>query len=131
MKAMFLDANEINAADGASILAYQLVQIAKSLTSSQLLLLKSVFNGYQDYLRGAQTGGSVSTLQWREMIADRLGHKLSALIERDERKLVEYGFIAQWIRPDELQVPLTDGRMTDLGIKFCQNLEAYHTASKV
>ena len=95
MKAMFLPANEINAADGASILAYQLFQIAKSLTSSQLLLLKSVFNGCQDYLRGAQTGGSVSTLQWREMIADRLGHKLSALIERDERKLVEYGLIAQ------------------------------------
>ena len=32
MKAMFLAANEIKATDGQSVLAYQLFQIAKSLT---------------------------------------------------------------------------------------------------
>jgi hypothetical protein len=130
MKAMFLAANRIDATDGESILAYQLFQIARSLSSSQLLLLKSVYQGYRDYTRGPRTGGSISTPQWRDMQANRLGHRLSALIERDERKLVEYGLIAPWTHPNELQVPLMDGRMTDAGIKFCQNLETYEEVGK-
>jgi len=130
MKAMFLAANEVNASDQVSILAYQLFQIAKNLNSSQLLLLKSVYQEYLDYLRGPRTGGSVPTRQWREMIAHRLGHKLSALIERDERRLVEYGLIAPWTHTNELEVPLMDARMTDLGIKFCQYLQAYQETSK-
>ena len=43
MKAMFLAANRVNASDGESILAYQLFQIAKKLTSGQLLLLKAAY----------------------------------------------------------------------------------------
>jgi hypothetical protein len=69
-------------------------------------------------------------IQWREVMAQRLGHKLSALVTRDEHKLVEYGLIAPWADANERDVPLMDARMTDLGIKFCQNLEAYQEASK-
>lgn len=125
MKAMFLAANSISASDGESILAYQLFQIAKNLDSGPLLLLKAVYSSYQVYSKGLRTGGSIDTRQWRTQMAHSLGHQLSALVGRDERKLVEYGLIAPWIRTDELQVPLMDGRMTDLGIKFCMNLESY------
>jgi hypothetical protein len=125
MKAMFLAANITSATDGESILAYQLFQIAKNLNSGSLLLLKVVYSGYQTYSKGPRTGGSIETQQWRAMMAHSLGHNLSALVGRDERKLVEFGLIAPWIRTDELLVPLMDGRMTDLGIKFCQNLESY------
>jgi len=41
MKAMFLAANRINVTDGESMAAYQLFQIAKRLTSGQLLLLNA------------------------------------------------------------------------------------------
>ena len=125
MKAMFLAANITSATDGESILAYQLFQIAKNLNSGSLLLLKVVYSGYQTYSKGPRTGGSIETQQWRAMMAHSLGHNLSALVGRDERKLVEFGLIAPWIRTDELLVPLMDGRMTDLGIKFCRNLESY------
>jgi hypothetical protein len=125
MKAMFLAANEVSASDQASILAYQLFQIAKNLSSGQLLLLRAVRAGYLDYMRGPRTGGSISASQWREMMAHRLGHKLSALIIRDEHKLVEYGLIAPSGDTNEINVPLMDARMTDLGIKFCQHIEAY------
>jgi hypothetical protein len=130
MKAMFLAANRISTTDGESVLAYQLFQIAKNLTSSQLLVLKAVRSWHLDYLRGPRTGGSMSAIQWRETIAHRLGHRLSALITRDERKLVEYGLIAPWTHSNELEIPLLDARMTDLGIKFCQNLEAYQQERK-
>lgn len=72
----------------------------------------------------------MSTIQWREAMAHRLGHKLSAMIARDERTLVEYGLIAPWTHTNQLEVPLMDARMTDLGIKFCQNLEAYQEQSQ-
>ena len=125
MKAMFLAANSVSSSDAESVLAYQLLQIAKGLSSSQLLVLKAVRGWYQEYSLGPRTGGSMPAIQWREAIAHRLGHRLSALIGRDERRLVEYSLIATWTRPDELEVPLMDARMTDLGIKFCKNLEAY------
>ncbi len=130
MKAMFLAANSLNATEQASVLAYQLFQIAKGLSSSQLLLLKGVRSWHLDYMRGPRTGGSMSTIQWREAMAHRLGHKLSALIIRDERALVEYGLIAPWGDDHEINVPLMDARMTDLGIKFCENLETYQEMSK-
>lgn len=125
MKAMFLAANTISATDGESILAYQLFQIARNLNSGALLLLKVTYSAYLAYLNGPRTGGSIDTQQWRAMMAHSLGHELSALVGRDERKLVEYGLIAPWVRTDELLVPLIDARMTDLGIKFCRNLESY------
>lgn len=125
MKAMFLAANSISATDGESILAYQLFQIAKNLSSGQLLLLKSTYDSYLMYTKGPRTGGMIDTQQWRTQMARSLGHNLSALVGRDERKLVEYALIAPWVRADELQVQLMDARMTDLGIRFCKNLDNY------
>jgi hypothetical protein len=125
MKAMFLAANVVNANDGESLLAYQLFQVAKGLNSSQLLLLKTVYGNYLNYLRGPRSGGSVSTREWQVMLSKELGHGLSALIGLDERKLVEQGLIAPWTNREEHMVPLTDGRMTDLGIRFCENIEKY------
>jgi hypothetical protein len=125
MKAMFLAANRINVTDGESILAYQLFQIAKNLNSGPLLLLKANYQLYLAYVRGARTGGSTPTQTWRTTMAANVGHKLAALVAQDERKLVEQGLIAPWIRADELEVPAMDARMTDLGIKFCENIESY------
>jgi hypothetical protein len=62
-------------------------------------------------------------------MAHCLGHQLSALVAHDERKLVQYGLIAPWVRADELQVQTMDARMTDLGIKFCKNLESYDVST--
>jgi len=125
MKAMFLAANRTDATDGDSIVAYQLFQIARSLSSGQLLLLKGCYGSYLDYSRGPRTGGSMSTREWQQTIAQRLGHGLSGLVTRDERKLVEYGLIAPWTNASEQSVPLMDARMTDLGIRFCRNIESY------
>jgi hypothetical protein len=125
MKAMFLAANRINAKDGEILMAYQLFQVAKRLSSGQLLLLRAVHDGYLSYLKGPRAGGSVSTREWQAMMAKNLGHGLSALVGLDERKLVEQGLISPWTNREEHMVPLMDGRLTDLGIKFCENVEKY------
>lgn len=125
MKAMFLAANRVEATDGQSIVAYQLFQIAKRLTSGQLLLLKAVYGSYLEYKQGPRTGGSTSTLEWHALMAQRLGHGLSALIGPDERTLVEQGLIASWTNQEGHMVPKMDARMTDLGIRFCESIEEY------
>jgi len=43
LKAMFFSVNSVNTADAEKILAYQLFQIAKELTSGQLLLMKACY----------------------------------------------------------------------------------------
>ena len=43
LKAMFFSVNRVNAADWEKVLAYQLFQIAKEVTSSQLLLMKACY----------------------------------------------------------------------------------------
>src|SRR5579863_761802 len=43
MKAMFFAANEVNATDGESIIAYQLFHVAKKLNSGELLLLRTIY----------------------------------------------------------------------------------------
>ena len=40
---MFLAANKVNASDAEKILGYQLFQIARRLTSNELLVLKATF----------------------------------------------------------------------------------------
>lgn len=120
MKAMFLAANRINTKDAESILAYQLFQIAKKLSSGELLVLKASrqIYGVPGVLSGAQ--------DWLVKIADALGHRVSALVAQQERGLVDNGLISPRI-DQNLRVALDpeNGRLTDLGLAFCKNIDDY------
>lgn len=138
MKAMFLAATRVNASDAQSILAYQLFQIAKRLDSGDLLLLKAVFDAYG---AGDMGEGRDRTLrEWATSMSRRLGHQLLSLILRHERVLVDQELIHP--RPkviagmdvfpprsaqelDTVVYECHTGRLTDLGIEFCRNLENY------
>src|ERR1019366_180215 len=48
LKAMFFSVNSVSAADGERVLAYQLFQLAKQLTSGHLLLLKACYQLAKD-----------------------------------------------------------------------------------
>ncbi len=120
MKAMFLAANRIAATDGDSLLAYQLFQIAKRLKSGQLMLLKVCYGIAQ---AGNAPRQFLDNFLWLSDVAGRLGHKLTALMDQDARVLVDCGLLS----------PITgiggvnekNGRLTDLGVRFCQNVESY------
>jgi hypothetical protein len=62
VKAMFYGVNKINATDGERILNYQLLQIAKKLTSGELLLLRAIFEACQNSDFG--TGSTMPLTQW-------------------------------------------------------------------
>jgi len=125
MKAMFLAANRVNASDGDSIVAHQLFQIAKQLTSGALLLLKVVYDTHR-------SGGiphdyqSANARQWRLLMAKKLGHGLCALVSQNERALSELGLITPIVMSGQLEmIDETSSRLSDLGIRFCENLERY------
>jgi hypothetical protein len=117
LKAMFLAANKVNAADGQSILAYQLFQIAKRLTSNELLVLKTA---YQLQERHELPLEPVSQKTWVSHVAKKLGHNLSALVRHAETILVEEQLMEQ-----SVNYHVSRERVTDLGIAFCKNIETY------
>lgn len=126
MKAMFLAANKIDATDEReSILAYQLFQIAKTLKSGQLLLLAACYAAFRS--GNFQRNETMPAATWTSKMANNVGHGLTALVEQDEKVLIGSGLLNAR-RNMELQVSEHNARLTDLGIKFCQNLDEYHVA---
>lgn len=80
MKAMFLASNRIRAAEGERIAAYQLFQIAKKLTSGQLLLLKVAHE--RATADGFTPNAHMSASGWLDVAAERLGHQIRGLVSR-------------------------------------------------
>jgi hypothetical protein len=125
LNAMFYSVNKIGVTDGQKIANYQLFQIAKRLTSSQLLLLKAA--------HGRATGkdfkpdSNVGANGWLEMAARRLGHQIAGLVEQDERVLIQTGLLTGRFLSDESAVNDGNGRLTPLAFKFCENLKTYRT----
>ena len=140
MKAVFLAANKINATEGDSIAAYHLFQIAKRLNSGELLLLKAI---YEDYKSSSfDRTGSTPLGVWANRMAEKVGHRMQALVLRDEPALVAQSLIYPRFRAvpgqieflgraNEIAMAVHEGetgRLTDLGIRFCENLETYRIA---
>jgi hypothetical protein len=117
LKAMFLVSNKINASDGEKILGYQLFQIAKHLSSNELLVLKTAFV-LQD--TNQNTASPISQRDWVSGVARVLGHNLSALVRHADKVLVE----AELLEPG-INYSVSGHRLTDLGVAFCKNIESY------
>ena len=57
------------------------------------------------------------------MISQELRHDVRALIDRDEEKLISLRLISQ--QQPGYTIIVVNGRLTDLGFRFCQNVETY------
>jgi hypothetical protein len=121
MKAMFLAANRINATEGESMGAYQLFQIAKKLTSGQLLLLKAAHGRALE--KNFKPDSALGAVGWLRAMAERLGHRIEGLVEQDERVLIQNGLLTPRYLPDDSGINDGNGRLTPLAFRFCENLE--------
>jgi hypothetical protein len=130
LKAMFLAANRTNATDGERAVAYQLFQVAKRLNSGELFLLRTIYGAFLSHSAGGET--VINLQRWAEGIAGKMGHQLSALVLRDERMLVDQGLISPRLNNPPHEAVRADAtqRLTDLGIRFCQNIETYRMEPK-
>jgi hypothetical protein len=123
MKIFFIEVNRINATDEERMLNYQLFKIAKSLDSGKLLILRAAY-AIKDVGKGEWT-----IHRWAEAVANQIGHGLTALVLKDESVLMALGLISPHRDATvgrEYQRTLVDnGRLTDLGVRLCQTIQAY------
>jgi hypothetical protein len=133
LKAMFFSVNRVTATDAEKILAYQLFQIAKELTSSQLLLMKACYEVAGSLVEldnsKRKAGGAWGAVRndWVDLIRKKLGHDVTALIDRDEEKLISLRLISN--QPGITMI-VTNGRLSNLGARFCDNIETYVLETK-
>jgi hypothetical protein len=120
LKAMFYAVNKVGASDGEHIAAYQLWQIAKSLSSGELFLLKLSYGVRNTY------PSDRSYEKWTQLMAKEAGHGVVGLIILHERKLIEFGLLSERTQNAEHGIQHQNARLTDLGIRFCQNVETYN-----
>ncbi|MGC2110664.1 MAG: hypothetical protein WA655_14175, partial [Candidatus Korobacteraceae bacterium] len=132
LKAMFFSVNSVKTVDAEKILAYQLFQIAKQLTSGQILLLKACYSlakarTLETIQQEKQTNRSfqagVRPTDWINPVFEYLGHDVSSLIEQDADRLQDLRLLAK-LYPSGM-VPPQNGRLTDLGMRFCNNIMEY------
>jgi hypothetical protein len=134
LKAMFYAVNKIDADDAQRFLAYQLFQISKRLTSGELILLRTVFQAYSS---GQFHARGVEAIEiWCRDMAGRMGHGLSALVMRDQSALEQehlitarVGDAATYVERNQ-RVNSEAARITDLGKRFCENINEYQRVLK-
>lgn len=120
LKAMFYEVNKKNATDGERIAAYHLWQIAKGLSSGEILLLKTAYEQRNTY--PANRSGYND---WEFLMAQSIGHKITKLIGLHEKKLTEMGLFSERFHGDLSGIRPENARLTDLGIKVCENIKNY------
>jgi hypothetical protein len=116
LKAMFYSVNKISTTDGERIANYQLFRITKKLTSSQLLLLRILYEEFKSKRH------LVQGWRWKDAAAKGLGHSVFDLISMDEQILVSEGLMTH---PTPIGSE-DSARLTGLGKKLCESIETYH-----
>jgi hypothetical protein len=123
LKAMFYGVNKVNATHGQRIAAYQMFQIAKELTSGQLLYLNVCYRLYKSGNYGATSESSVQ--EWLDIVCRKMGHQVFGLADRHDFALAEYGLLHRR-HPESHRIAQTWAPLTILGISFCTNIDSYH-----
>jgi hypothetical protein len=122
LKAMFYEVNKVSATDGERVAAYHLWQIAKGLSSGEILLLKAAFEQRVTY---PGTRGDYG--YWESSMADSMGHRIKGLVGLHEKKLTDLLLLSGRFNGDQSGIRQENARLTDLGIKVCENIKNYQT----
>lgn len=110
---MFFSVNKINAEDAERAFQYQLFQIAKRLSSNELMVLKA------SYETRNETRAITDYKAWINVVSRHLGHSLLALVELANKSLADNRLLN--VEREFITAP----RLTDLGQKLCENIESY------
>lgn len=122
LKAMFYDVNKVNATDSERIAAYHLWQITKGLSSGEILLLKTAYEQRATYK--SNNPGYPTYSNWAICMAGSIGHGVTGLVDIHERNLMEMGLLSKRDL-DHVGIAADNARLTDLGIKVCENIRNY------
>lgn len=85
VKAMFVAINSVEAKESDQLLNYALLQIAKKLSASQLMLLKISYDFHK--AGSLKTDGVTDFGRWSELVARKMGHGVAGLVVQDNAAL--------------------------------------------
>jgi hypothetical protein len=125
---MFFSVNSASAKEGGQFVNYELLKLAKTMSGSELLLLRASFKLSEKAVFMYPT--SVFDLRnWTNAVSQWMGHNLSALVHRDEKQLMEKGLMKprNW-GSDGNEEDRRMARLTDLGYQMCVNIRDYEGA---
>jgi hypothetical protein len=125
LKAMFYDVNKLNATDGERVAAYHLWQLAKGLSSGEILLLRTAYSQRTTYHSGWN-----DYRKWRDSMAQAIGHEVRGLIDLHEKRLSELGIFTARQHGDGSGINPANARLTELGVSLCRNIENYQLLQK-
>ena len=134
LKAMFYEVNRISATDAERILSYQMFQVARRLTSSELLTLKAIYDSMKQG-KFSNYSTNIGAPQWCAIVATQMGHRFREMIWRDQRRLTEEGLLSSAVTNLgnsllDTTYPARNGRMTELVIRFCEAIRNYNETKK-
>jgi hypothetical protein len=124
LKAMFYAVNKVSAEDADRIQAYQLWRMVKEMNSGDLLVLKVI------YSRMNQTPNP-SWDVWMDYIAKESGLGFRELLERHEKRLIDFSLLTPRFRVardghgPESGIHDSNNRLTQVGVRFCQNIRTF------
>lgn len=130
LRAMFYSVNRVNVQDKEQIFNYQLFQIAKRLTSGEMLTLRAVYKLYSS--GRCSNGRTESRENWANQVTQYADHGSVDFVMRHELKLEQEGLITEQLQTGsapylrkEQNVWNKDGRITAIGVRFCENIQTY------
>lgn len=130
MKSIFLTSIE----NGDEVLAHELLQICKQLSSMEIMILSASYNVAKATAKPTASGITSSATQikyWAQIIAEQIGHNLSEIVLQYEDHLIALKLISdRHYSIDRTRV--TDNfdatpyfRLTLLGYKLCEFITRY------
>jgi hypothetical protein len=128
MKSIFLSSVSQGATETEELLAYELMQLCRQLSSGEIVLLKAIYDISKNRLAPgvsnviAEHGASY----WLKNVAKQIGHNDVDLVELHEDKLMKLHLITGRMYNDRSGVnPSNTNRLTSLGIKLCEFITRY------
>lgn len=130
LKAMFFDVNRVTASDKDGIVSYQLMKLARQLSSGELLLLKAIYQAYRQSDLGPRNDHWENWDTWASRINNHYGNVPQSLLRLNEKQLEQLELISGRHPTEHHRVTTENNRITDLGVRFCKNIEDYISAKK-
>ena len=134
IKSIFFYSVSKNATENDETLAYEFLQTAKKLSSTEILILKANFEIAQDKISEAvskeqMANGKSHRNSWRRIIAQQMGYEnLDSIVTKYEGNLESLGLISSRNEEDHLQGLFESTkkfRLTETGYKFCEFMTKY------
>jgi hypothetical protein len=119
VKDVFYYINSNDALPAEELLNYQIFQIIKKLTSSQIVLLKLSYDFYLNYKDDGVYPFS-NHGEWIEKMMEKLKYNIGELVENDEIFLIDKALLNKKLYEDGSGIQSRNARLTGLGIKLCE-----------